>query len=96
MIKIIIFDDGYHTATCVSENKKFFYGEQELIKFLCKPHTEEYQTKTIHYEYFDSTAEAKEVECFENLETKEGLKHPEFINMFNTLWNYEGDACYNA
>lgn len=97
MIRILIFDDGYHTPTCVSENKDFFYGETELIKFLCNPHSEEYATQTIHYEYLDSTAEVKEIECFENLETKrnvEKLDNEKFYNYFNTLWNYEGDAVF--
>lgn len=97
MIKVIIFDDGYHTLTCVSENKDYFYGETELIKFLCKPHSAEYATKTIHYEYLDPTAEAKEIECFENLETKrsmEKLDNEKFHDYFNTLWDYKGDAVY--
>lgn len=97
MTRIIIFNDGYHTPTCVSENKDYFYGEDKLIKFLCKPHSQEYVTKTIHYEYFDSTAEVKEIECFENLETKRGMEeldNEKFHHYFNTLWNYKGDAVY--
>ena len=96
MIRIIIFNDEYHTPICISENKDFFYGEEKLIKFLCKPHTETYVTKTLQYEYLDYDTDTDIMECFEELETKEGLNHPEFHTLFNKIWNYKGDAIYEC
>ena len=94
MTRILIFNDGYHTPTCVSENKDYFYGEDELIKFLCEPHSQAYVTKTIHFEYLDYDTDAEAIKCFERLESDTCVNRPDFHELFNTMWDYEGDAVY--
>lgn len=94
MTRIIIFNDGYHTPTCVSENKDYFYGEDKLIKFLCKPHSQTYVTKTIHFEYLDYDTDEEAIKCYEILESSTCFDRPDFHELFNTMWNYKGDAVY--
>ena len=82
-MKVLILTDGYHTSTCVTEYGVYIHGTIKLLQMLAKPHTIEYEVKTIGYEETDNC------EAYERLDTERFSEKD-----FNLLWGEAKSDCH--
>lgn len=92
MIRILALDDDNHDVMFAMENGKIFSYASDLLRFLAKPHTEEYEIRgfcLIDYEGPASEMDEEEVDkMFSIVESvySPALAEYTFQEAFETLW----------
>lgn len=90
IIRVIVFDDGYHDKFVVYENITHKYSFYSFINKIAFRHCDTYLAKTVHYEDLE---EDKAVEAFDaiDLSSAKLVNTEEITKAFDILW-----SCKNA